>query len=186
MEDFLSRVDHCLCHRWWNQLPLHRLFSLLDAHLLLHSKILSWHSPLHWTLGCMHYILLARNSISNSNWQLMIMKLSPFLLDNLAWSLVFLSWPDHSLFICREGLVLTLSIPPSGNPLGLKKSLGHQGWISQYLPRFGGARIQSLVSSGQVFLLEDFHPCKIVCERRKLYVFHMFGVTNLKYEISSR
>ena len=24
---------------------------------------------------------------------------------------------------------------------GLGKSLGHQGWISQYLPRLGGARI---------------------------------------------
>ena len=32
----------------------------------------------------------------------------------------------------------------SGNLPGLGKSLGRQGWISQYLPRFGGARIQSL------------------------------------------
>ena len=32
---------------------------------------------------------------------------------------------------------------PSGNLLGLRKSLGRRGWISQYLPRFGGARIQS-------------------------------------------
>ena len=29
---------------------------------------------------------------------------------------------------------------PSGNLSGLGKSLGRQGWISQYLPRFGGAR----------------------------------------------
>ena len=28
-------------------------------------------------------------------------------------------------------------------PSGLRKSLGRRGWISQYLPRFGGARIQS-------------------------------------------
>ena len=32
---------------------------------------------------------------------------------------------------------------PSGNLSGLGKSLGRRGWISQYLPRFGGARIQS-------------------------------------------
>ena len=30
---------------------------------------------------------------------------------------------------------------PSGNLSGLGKSLGRRGWISQYLPRFGGARI---------------------------------------------
>ena len=32
---------------------------------------------------------------------------------------------------------------PSGNLSGLRKSLGRQGWISQYLPHLGGARIQS-------------------------------------------
>ena len=32
---------------------------------------------------------------------------------------------------------------PSGNLSGLGKSLGRRGWISQYLPRLGGARIQS-------------------------------------------
>ena len=32
---------------------------------------------------------------------------------------------------------------PSGNLSGLGKSFGHRGWISQYLPRLGGARIQS-------------------------------------------
>ena len=32
---------------------------------------------------------------------------------------------------------------PSGNLLGLGKYLGRRGWISQYLPRFDGARIQS-------------------------------------------
>ena len=31
---------------------------------------------------------------------------------------------------------------PSGNLSGLGKSLGRRGWISQYLPRFGGAWIQ--------------------------------------------
>ena len=31
---------------------------------------------------------------------------------------------------------------PSGNLSGLGKSLGRRGWISQYLPRLGGARIQ--------------------------------------------
>ena len=31
---------------------------------------------------------------------------------------------------------------PSGHLSGLRKSLEHWGWISQYLPRFGGARIQ--------------------------------------------
>ena len=34
---------------------------------------------------------------------------------------------------------------PSGNLSGLGKSLGRGGWISQYLPRFGGARIQCLL-----------------------------------------
>ena len=29
------------------------------------------------------------------------------------------------------------------NEISLRKSLGRRGWISQYLPRFGGARIQS-------------------------------------------
>ena len=29
---------------------------------------------------------------------------------------------------------------PSGNLSGLGKSLGHQGWISQYLPRLDGGR----------------------------------------------
>ena len=29
---------------------------------------------------------------------------------------------------------------PSGNLSGLRKSLGRRGWISQYLPRFGGVR----------------------------------------------
>ena len=33
---------------------------------------------------------------------------------------------------------------PSRFPSGLGKSLGRRGWISQYLPRLGGARIQSL------------------------------------------
>ena len=33
---------------------------------------------------------------------------------------------------------------PSGNLLGLGKSFGRRGWISQYLPRLGGARIQSV------------------------------------------
>ena len=33
---------------------------------------------------------------------------------------------------------------PSGNLSGLGKSLGRRGWIFQYLPRFGGARIQHL------------------------------------------
>ena len=32
---------------------------------------------------------------------------------------------------------------PSGNLSGLGKSFGRRGWISQYLPRLGGARIQS-------------------------------------------
>ena len=32
---------------------------------------------------------------------------------------------------------------PSGNLSGLRKSLGRRGWISQYPPRRGGARIQS-------------------------------------------
>ena len=32
---------------------------------------------------------------------------------------------------------------PSGNLSGLGKSLGRRGWISQYLPRFGGAGIHS-------------------------------------------
>ena len=32
---------------------------------------------------------------------------------------------------------------PSGNLSGLRKYLGRRGWISQYLSRFGGARIQS-------------------------------------------
>ena len=31
---------------------------------------------------------------------------------------------------------------PSGNLLGLRKSLGRRGWISQYLPCFDGAWIQ--------------------------------------------
>ena len=31
---------------------------------------------------------------------------------------------------------------PSGNLSGLGKSFGRRGWISQYLPRLGGARIQ--------------------------------------------
>ena len=30
---------------------------------------------------------------------------------------------------------------PSGNILGVGKSLKHWGWISQYLPHFGGAQI---------------------------------------------
>ena len=34
---------------------------------------------------------------------------------------------------------------PSGNLSGLGKSLGRRGWISQYLPRFDGARIQSCI-----------------------------------------
>ena len=33
------------------------------------------------------------------------------------------------------------SPPPSTFPSTLEKSLGRRGWISQYLPRFGGARI---------------------------------------------
>ena len=33
---------------------------------------------------------------------------------------------------------------PSGNLSGLRKSLGRQGWISQYLPRLGGARIHCM------------------------------------------
>ena len=70
--------------------------------------------------------------------------------------------------ISREGLILTLSILPSGgigksirpqdfprlsiSPSGfsLRKSLGSQeislGWISQYLPHFSGAQI---------------HPCSV-------------------------
>ena len=31
---------------------------------------------------------------------------------------------------------------PRAAPSGLGKSLGHRGWISQYLPRFDGAWIQ--------------------------------------------
>ena len=43
-----------------------------------------------------------------------------------------------------------LSPPPSRFPSGfaLGKSFGRRGWISQYLPRLGGARIHSF--SGQV------------------------------------
>ena len=44
---------------------------------------------------------------------------------------------------------------PSGNLLGLGKSLGRRGWISQYLPRFGGAQIQpSLALSFLRYTLE--------------------------------
>ena len=32
---------------------------------------------------------------------------------------------------------------------GLRTSLGHRGWISQYLPRLGGARIQSITSQSR-------------------------------------
>ena len=43
-----------------------------------------------------------------------------------------------------EGLDLTiLSFLSTGHLSGLGKSLGQRGWISQYLPRFDGARIQS-------------------------------------------
>ena len=38
---------------------------------------------------------------------------------------------------------------PSGNLSGLRKSLRRRGWISQYLPRFGGARIQSDFSASK-------------------------------------
>ena len=38
---------------------------------------------------------------------------------------------------------------PSGNLSGLGKSLGRRGWISQYLPRFGRARIQSSLAVNQ-------------------------------------
>ena len=42
---------------------------------------------------------------------------------------------------------------PSGNLSGLGKSFGRRGWISQYLPRFGGARIQYVIKGHQMFLL---------------------------------
>ena len=58
--------------------------------------------------------------------------------------------------IAKEVTTITIDFPqislnsrdfpqasPSGNLLGLGKSFGHRGWISQYLPRLGGARIQS-------------------------------------------
>ena len=38
---------------------------------------------------------------------------------------------------------------PSGNLSGLGKSFGRRGWISQYLPRLGGARIQSITSQSR-------------------------------------
>ena len=41
---------------------------------------------------------------------------------------------------------------PSGNLSGLGKSFGRQGWISQYLPRLGGARIQCQFSSKSIFV----------------------------------
>ena len=45
---------------------------------------------------------------------------------------------------------------PPGNLSGLRKSLGRRGWISQYLPRFGGARIESKHVKG--CLREHVHP----------------------------
>ena len=40
----------------------------------------------------------------------------------------------------------------------LGKSLGHGGWISQYLPRFGGTRIQSLIWCKITDLVEAYFP----------------------------
>ena len=54
----------------------------------------------------------------------------------------------------------TLEASPSGNLSGLRKSLGRRGWISQYLPRFGGARIHSLIISREGLILTlSILPC---------------------------
>ena len=42
---------------------------------------------------------------------------------------------------------------PSGNLSGLGKSFGRRGWISQYLPRLGGARIHSFIIIREVLIL---------------------------------
>ena len=57
-------------------------------------------------------------------------------------------WNIQSLIISREGLILTLTILlcPQGRiflSTPFRKMDGW-GWISQHLPRFGGARIQSI------------------------------------------
>ena len=47
---------------------------------------------------------------------------------------------------------------PSGNLSGLGKSFGRRGWISQYLPRLGGARIQCYPVGKDARLI---HPCRM-------------------------
>ena len=63
---------------------------------------------------------------------------------------------DQKIHTCGQGRIDSVKINPSllrmrewemhslhsQNPSGLEKSLGRRGWISQHLPRFGGARIQ--------------------------------------------
>ena len=48
---------------------------------------------------------------------------------------------------------------PSGNSLG-SREIGRRGWISQYLPRLGGARIHSLILSREGLILTlSILPC---------------------------
>ena len=49
----------------------------------------------------------------------------------------------------------------SGNLSGLGKSLGRQGWISQYLPSFGAAQIQSqIINRPFIIVLRNASPSK--------------------------
>ena len=53
---------------------------------------------------------------------------------------------------------------PSRNLLGLGKSIGRRVWISQYLPRFGGARIQSLPTQTYIYLYME-----LILQKKVIY-----------------
>ena len=55
-------------------------------------------------------------------------------------------YPVHALMMNRMPVL----------EMGLGKSLGHQGWISKYLPRFDGAGIQYFTSGS--YMRQSFSP----------------------------
>ena len=61
---------------------------------------------------------------------------------------------------------------PEGNLEGRGKSGGQRGWISQYLPRLGGARIQYSLEIGLmmgeiIFTREGTERVKVTSHKRK-------------------
>ena len=112
----------------------------------------------------MHSLIISREGL------ILTLSILPCLQGRICWSTPCRKFDDERMSVLHQdsgGIgksipsALEISLDPrdfpraspSGNLSGLRKSLGRRGWISQSLPRLGGARIHSLIISREVLIL---------------------------------